>query len=97
MSSFTLIVSEILTHTSSQFKGWCIGITQDMLDWSAYGDHAHTFQSWDADTLKTAEAIKHLFCRLGDDGLHANQPAAARQANVCLHFQEVRLTWPMNQ
>ena len=65
MSSFTLILSEILTHTSSQFKGWSIGITQDMLDWSAYEDHGRTFQSWDADTLKTAEAIKHLFIDLG--------------------------------
>ena len=65
MSLFTLILSEISTHTSSQFKGWCIGITQDMLDWSAYGDHAHTFRSWDADTLKTAETIKHFLIDLG--------------------------------
>jgi hypothetical protein len=74
MALFTVIVSEIMTRTSSQFKGWYIGVSQDMLDWSAYGDRSHTFQSWDADTLKTAETIKQLFIDLGMTDCTASQP-----------------------
>jgi len=82
MALFTVIVSEIMTRTSSQFKGWCIGITQDRLDWSAYGDRSHTFQSWDADTLKTAETIKYLFIGLGMTDCMASNPLPGKQTYV---------------
>ena len=83
MAQFTLIVSEIMAHTSAQCKGWRIGIAQDRLDWSAYQECAPSFQSWDADTLKTAEAIKHLFIDLGmTDCTPTNPPLLGKQTYV---------------
>ena len=74
MALFTVIVSEIMTLTSSRFKGWSIGVTQDRLDWSAYGDHVHSLQTWEAETLKIAETIKYVFTNLGMTECTASHP-----------------------
>ncbi len=83
MALFTVIVSEIMTLTSSQFKGWCIGVTQNKLDWSAYGDRAHSLHSWEAETLKIAETIKYLFTNLGmTECTASHQPLPGKQTYV---------------
>ena len=65
MAPFSLIVSEIMIHTSAAFAGWSIGITQDLAEKSAYQRGAHPFHSWEVDTLEVAQKIKRLFTGLG--------------------------------
>jgi hypothetical protein len=65
MAPFTLIVSEIMTHTSAEFGGWTIGIAQDPAERPAYQERAYPFHPWEADTLEIAQKIKGFFTHLG--------------------------------
>ncbi len=82
MASFTLILSEIMTHTSAQFAGWRIGITQDLAERSAYQGLSHSFQSWEVDTLELAQKIKNFAVDLGMTDCTATEPLPSKQTYV---------------